>query len=57
MKKKMETTYQNFFSDYSEIGRKLYQIEEKIDGYRDYYPFVINLLDKCEAYYKDNKKS
>ena len=53
----METTYQNFLSDYSEIGRKLYQIEEKIDGYRDYYPFVINLLDKCEAYYKDNKKS
>ena len=53
----METTYQNFLSDYSEIGRKLYQIEEKIDGYRDYYPFVINLLDKCEVYYRENKKS
>ena len=48
---------QNFSSDYSEIGRKLYQIEEKIDGYGDYYHFVINLLDKCEAYYRENKKS
>lgn len=57
MEKTQETTYQNFSSDYSEIGRKLYQIEEKIDGYGDYYPFVINLLDKCEAYYRENKKS
>ena len=57
MEKTQETTYQKFSSDYSEIGRKLYQIEEKIDGYGDYYPFVINLLDKCEAYYRENKKS
>ena len=48
---------QNFSSDYSEIGRKLYQIEEKIDRYGDYYYFVINLLDKCEACYRENKKS
>lgn len=53
----MEITYQNFSSDYSEIGRKLYQIEEKIDRYGDYYHFVINLLDKCEVYYRENKKS
>ena len=53
----METTYQNFSCDYSEIGRKLHQIEEKIDGYGDYHYFVINLLDKCEAYYRENKKS
>ena len=57
MEKTRETTYQHFSSDYSEIGRKLYQIEEKIDGYGDYYPFIINLLDKCEAYYRENKKS
>lgn len=57
MAKTQETTYHNFSFDYSEIGRKLYQIEEKIDGYGDYYPFVINLLDKCEAYYRENKKS
>ena len=57
MGKTLETTYHNFSSDYSEIGRKLYQIEEKIDGYGDYYHFAINLLDKCETYYKENKKS
>ena len=57
MEKTRETTYRNFSSDYSEIGKKLYQIEEKIDGYGDYHYFVINLLDKCEAYYRENKKS
>lgn len=48
-------TYQNFSYDYFEIGRKLYQIEEKIDEYGNYYHFVINILHKCEAYYKENK--
>src|SRR5574344_429814 len=57
MEKTRETTYHNFSSDYSEIGRKLYQIEEKIDGYGNYHYFVINLLYKCEAYYRENKKS
>lgn len=57
MGKTLETTYQNFSFDYSEIGRKLYQFEEKIDGYGNYYHFVINLLDKCETYYRENKKS
>lgn len=56
MEKTLETTYQNFSYDYFEIGRKLYQIEEKIDGYGNYYHFVINILHKCEAYYKENKK-
>lgn len=57
MKKTRETTYRNFSSDYSEIGKKLCQIEEKIDGYGDYHYFVVNLLHKCETYYKENKKS
>ena len=57
MKKTRETTYRNFSSDYSEIGKKLCQIEEKIDGYGDYHYFVVNILHKCETYYKENKKS
>ena len=56
MEKTQEMMYHDSSSEYEAIGKKLYQIEEKIDGYRDYYFFVINLLHKCETYYKENKE-
>lgn len=56
MEKTQETMFHNSSFNYFAIGKKLYQIEEKIDGYRDYYFFVINLLQKCETYYKENKE-
>lgn len=57
MEKTQEMMYHDSSSEYEAIGKKLYQIEEKIDSYSDYYFFVINLLHKCETYYKENKES